>query len=485
MRLARFQTNLRFAALLLSLPGNIARLQSATTADYFEIDVVDDQTGRGVPLVELQTVNHLRFVTDSAGRIAFYEPGLMNQPIFFYVRSHGYEFRKDGFGYAGQRLQTKPGASAVVRIKRLNIAERLYRVTGEGIYRDTGLLGKEAPISQPLIAGLVAGQDSTQAAVYRGKLYWFWGDTSRMSYPLGHFHTSGATSELPGHGGLDQQVGINLHYFTNADGFSRPMCPLEKKEGPVWIDGVFTLSDESGRERLLAHYSRVKNLGEILEQGIVVFNDEKALFERVKELDLKEQWRKPRGYPVRLREAGTNYVYFGNGAPNVRVQADWKSVLDPSRYEAWTCVVAGDPKKGDSVAVSRDVDGQLQYSWRRDVAPMDAATERQLIKAEKIKSAEARYQPIDVESGKPVNLQFGSVRWNEFRHCWIRIGVEQGSKSSHLGEVWYGEAPEITGPWRRVRKILTHDQYSFYNPVQHDFFDQENVRFIYFEGTYS
>src|SRR5207245_1094615 len=57
--------------------------------------------------------------------------------------------------------------------------------------------------------------------------------------------------------------------------------------------------------------------------------------------------------------------------------------------------------------------------------------------------------------GKPVNLQFGSVRWNEFRHCWIRIGVEQGSKSSHLGEVWYGEAPEITGPWRRVRKILT------------------------------
>ena len=84
-----------------------------------------------------------------------------------------------------------------------------------------------------------------------------------------------------------------------------------------------------------------------------------------------------------------------------------------------------------------------------------------------------------------MNLHFGSVRWNEFRNCWIAIAVEQAGKSSYLGEVWYGEAPEITGPWRRVRKIVTHDEYSFYNPVQHGFFDQEGGRFIYFEGTYS
>ena len=38
---------------------------------YFAIQVVDEQTGRGVPLVELETVHHLRFVTDSAGRVAF------------------------------------------------------------------------------------------------------------------------------------------------------------------------------------------------------------------------------------------------------------------------------------------------------------------------------------------------------------------------------------------------------------------------------
>ncbi len=78
---------------------------------------------------------------------------------------------------------------------------------------------------QPLLNGQVAGQDSAQSVVYRGKIYWFWGDTSRQSYPLGNFGTSGATSELPGKGGLEPSVGIDLTYFVDAEGFSRPMLP--------------------------------------------------------------------------------------------------------------------------------------------------------------------------------------------------------------------------------------------------------------------
>ena len=35
---------------------------------------------------------------------------------------------------------------------------------------------------------------------YKGKIYWFWGDTSRLAYPLGHFGTAGAISELPANG---------------------------------------------------------------------------------------------------------------------------------------------------------------------------------------------------------------------------------------------------------------------------------------------
>ena len=43
----------------------------------FAVTVVDEQTGRGVPLVELKTVNEVRYVTDSAGVAAVDEPGLM------------------------------------------------------------------------------------------------------------------------------------------------------------------------------------------------------------------------------------------------------------------------------------------------------------------------------------------------------------------------------------------------------------------------
>jgi len=223
--------------------------QAASTNDVFGIQVVDDQTGRGVPLVELETVNHLRFVTDSAGWVAFAEPGLMGQPVFFFVRSHGYEFPKDGFGNAGQALTPVAGGRARVRLKRLNLAQRLCRLTGEGIYRDSVLLGEPTPLAEPLGAGLVAGQDSTLATPYRGKLYWFWGDTSRMSYPLGHFGTAGAVSDLPGQGGLNPKLGVNFRYFTNRTGFSRPVCGLGTTHGPMWIDGVLTVPDATGRER--------------------------------------------------------------------------------------------------------------------------------------------------------------------------------------------------------------------------------------------
>jgi NAD(P)-dependent dehydrogenase (short-subunit alcohol dehydrogenase family) len=58
-----------------------ARLILAPTdsGDYFKITVVDEETGRGVPLVELKTTNDVRYYTDSNGIIAFFEPGLDGQ----------------------------------------------------------------------------------------------------------------------------------------------------------------------------------------------------------------------------------------------------------------------------------------------------------------------------------------------------------------------------------------------------------------------
>jgi hypothetical protein len=53
------------------------------------------------------------------------------------------------------------------------------------------------------------------------------------------------------------------------------------------------------------------------------------------------------------------------------------------------------------------------------------------------------------------------------------------------GQVWYAEADSPVGPWVYARKIVSHDRYNFYNPAQHPFFDQEQGRIIYFEGTFT
>ena len=75
---------------------------------YFTIQVVDDETGRGVPLIELRTVNALRCWTDSNGVVAFREPGLMGADVFFSVAGHGYEYPADGFGNRAHGCTSRP-----------------------------------------------------------------------------------------------------------------------------------------------------------------------------------------------------------------------------------------------------------------------------------------------------------------------------------------------------------------------------------------
>jgi len=313
--------------------------------DYAELRVIDADTGRGLPLVELETVNRLHFVTDNTGRVAFHEPGLMRRQIFFTVRSHGYEVKKDGFGFSGVKVTPKPGQVSEIKLIRRNVAERLCRLTGEGRYRDTLLLGHKVPLADAPTPGQVAGQDSVQAVPYKGEVYWFWGDTTRMSYPLGLFRTAGArTSFKPAN--YDPADGIAFDYFVDKSGFARAMLPLpERPEGVIWIDGVCTVPDEKGAEKLVAHYSRRKGMVKELEHGLAVFNDEKKVFVAVKPLSLKEKWRFPAGRSVLHEEGGKKWLLFGNPAPTVRVRATWVDLLDPHRYEAFTCATAADKAK--------------------------------------------------------------------------------------------------------------------------------------------
>ncbi|HNQ22371.1 MAG TPA: hypothetical protein PKK06_04685 [Phycisphaerae bacterium] len=459
---------------------------AAGTPTPFRITVVDSKTGRGVPLVELSTVNGIVTITDSAGVIAFTEPGLMNHDVFFTVRSHGYTFPKDGFGYAGTRLHVTPGGSAKLSVDRVNIAERLYRITGAGVYRDSVVLGDRVPTRMPLLNAQVLGQDSVQTALYRGKIYWFWGDTNRAAYPLGNFGMSGAVSELPRDGdggGLDPAVGIDLTYFVGPDGFSRPMCPIEDRPGPVWCDGLVTCTDDTGRERLLCRFAHMKSLGEMYEQGIAQYNDEKEGFEPMSRFPLDAPLSM-RGQPLRVRERDGEYWYFALPFPLSRCRVDCKSLLDVTQYEAFTCLEPGARYDAERPRLERDPAGRLVYGWKRDTGVILQKEQNELIQKGVMKPEEALIQLRDVETDKPVLGHSGTVAWNAYRGRWVLI-VQEAFGTSLCGEVWYAEAPALTGPWGRARKIVTHDDYSFYNVAHHPFFDQDGGRLIYFEGTYT
>jgi len=423
----------------------------------FEIDVVDAQTGRGVPLVELETVNHLRFVTDSAGRVAFDEPGLMSGKVFFFVSSHGYSYPKDGFAYSGLALDVTPGGNATIRLNRENVAERLCRLTGQGIYGESLKLGKPTPLARPVLDGGVLGQDTAQAELYRGRMIWFWGDTDRANYPLGNFHTSGAIATFP-KGRRDASLGLDYRYFTGSDGFVKAMVPSGDHR-PIWVSGLVVLGQD-----LYAYYAQMERLGVTASQGLLKWNDRTEQFDIVETYASERGWRYLDGHTVQA-----DGEVLGNDPPNVRVPADPAKLKDPWAYEAFTCL---------------NEDGSVgNYRWQKRLPPITSSDEARLVHEGKLSQDQTHFLPRS-QTGEPIEIAGGSVHWNAYRKKWIGIfGQKHGT--SELGEIWYSEADAPTGPFKTAVKIVTHNRYSFYNPVQHAFLDADGGRTIFFEGTYT
>jgi len=464
-----------FLAVLLLLSVLSVSAAHSDTSDYFKITVIDAETGRGVPLVELKTTNKVRYYTDSNGIVAFFEPDLMDREVFFYIKSHGYEFTNRSDEDDGATLKVTRGGSVVLKIKRLNIAERLYRVTGEGIYRDSVLVGHPVPIKEPLLNGQVMGQDSVVVTPYKGRLFWTWGDTFGPAHFNGN--SSGATSELPGKGGLDPSVGVDLKYFVNESGFSKGMCPLPDP-GLVWIFWMVTLPDEKGTERLIASYSRIKNLDEAHERVIGVFNDKTESFERLARMDVSLKEPTLAGHPFRASSAGEDYFYFAGRRLFTRIKADLKYLSDPKTYEEFTPLVLGSRYDKETSKLDRGPDGRLIYAWKANTDAVNYKRQKELIAARKMKPEEALWQLRDIDTGEAIVNEAASLFWNDFRQRWVML-VEKD------GQVWYAEGDTFVGPWVYAKKIVTHDRYSFYNVTQHPYFDQDGGRLIYFESTYT
>jgi hypothetical protein len=455
----------------------IAVVPQPDRSEYFKITVIDGATGRGVPLVELRTTNEISSYTDSNGIIAWNEPGLMDCPVYFEIRSDGYRFP----GRA-TTLKTVRGGRVVLKMERVNIAERLYRITGQGIYRDSILTGDPVPLRNPALNGEVMGQDTVMVAPYRGKLYWFWGDTNRASAMLGSFASTSATSEFPGKGGLDPSAGVDLNYFVEGSGFSKPICSIPGP-GLKWIYWVLTLADERGRECLVARYRSMKSLDVILESGLAIFNDEKEVLEPFVRFDADFDPVIPM-HPFRVSCDGTQFFYFAGALPLLRVPAELKQIANPSAYEGFTCLAEGSRYVKGRSRVDRGPGGRPTYSWKKNTPSLSFEQQKELISAGQMKPDEGLYQLRDVLIDTVIKPHASSVFWNDFRRRWVMI-VEEDRGLTDNGEIWYAEGDTPAGPWVYAAKVVTHNKYTFYNPAQHPFFDQEGGRLIYFEGTYT
>jgi hypothetical protein len=469
---------IRFALIALGLWLGSARAMGQTP--YYGIRVVDDQTGRGVPLVYLRTTFKAEYVTDSAGYVAFDEPGLMDgRQVWFEVRSCGYESPKGLLGVEGVALHPEPGKMRVIRLKRTEIAQRLYRLTGYGIYRDSVLLGIQPAFEEPLINARVTGQDTVQTAIYRGKYYWMWQDTNRVDFDLGGYSMTGAiASGLPGQ--IDPDRGIGFSYFVDKAGeFARPMAEVGRSgKNPIWVDGLVVTRDAQGRQRMLARYVAVDSKMNPLESGLVLFNDEKQVFQQFLKFEgTGEGTLAPSGHPFRVVDGGKTYVYFNE---RVRVEDGFEAASDPKQYETFTCLT-------DDGNVDRDASGNVRWAWRKNRKDLDEKRLEGLVQAGKLRREELPVDLVNVEDGKRVKKGPGSIAWNPYLGKWTEIFQELDGASA-AGEIWFATANSPEGPWRAARKVATHfmagNSNDFYNPVQHPELARDGGRVIYFEGTF-
>lgn len=464
--------------------GNV----STSTTAFFRITVVDEASSRGIPCVRVSTTNAAEFWTDNAGVVAFFEPDLMNRDVYFDAETHGYSRRKNAYGAAGVTVRTTPGGRITIPMHRDSIAQRLYRFTGAGQFRESQLLGDPIPgVAEPDFPP-VMGQDGGDAVAWGGKIYWFWGDTLIPRFPLGVFKSVAAISEFPEHGGLSPDGGINLRYLRTSNGDLRPMVNLP---GAVyWYSVPRTATDSSGKEHLLTDYCQVEGYLNATERGMLEYDETSGFLERrcVFPKDSAVPFNRNEGTPFRFRKRDREYFLYPSPYPAVRCPADFESQTDFSVREAFTCLRDGSRFDGSAEQLDRDSKGSLVWKWRRNTSPIAEAEMNKLTESGAMRPEERWYAVTDVDSGKPVKSHNGSINYNPWRKRWVCLRLESAG-ASPVGEVWYLEGDTPLGPWIYARKIATHawrgHAYAFYGVGQLPMFDREGGRVIYFKGSFS
>lgn len=407
----------------------------SAVAQPAEILVVDAENNWPVPLVELTTTHSMRFVTDNAGVIAIDAPELLDREVWYRIKGHGYGVPADGFGNRGIRLTLKPGQRRVVKVQRQLPAKRVGRLTGAGLFGESQQLGRQLDWRESGVFGC----DSVQTAVYRDRLFWVWGDTTLPRYPLGIFNASAATTPLRPADAWRPPLRwpAQYRYFRDAEGAPRGVADIAG-EGPTWLSGLIALPDEAGNSRLCACYDKIRGRLTAYERGLCLWDDQDDAFRKDSVL-----WSRdgdgdpplaPTGHAVLWTdEAGESWALFGDPFPHLRCRATLASWRDPS---AW-----------DLLTPQRDV-------------------------------------PVAGESRRVVPHR-GAIAYNDFRGRWVALFCEKLGEPSAFGELWYCEADQPTGPWGPAVKVVTHENYTFYNPAVHPELVPSGSPILLFEATYT
>jgi hypothetical protein len=449
------------------LQSRLARGNVPARAQCTAIRLFDDANGRGVPLVDLAAFGAHHW-SDSQGMIAYCDPDHVGQMLTFDVATHGYALASSGTKVS---LATSPGGSATVAMKRALVGERLYRITGAGIYRDSVVLGLRTPLANPTLVAQVAGSDTASTAIYKGKLFWLWQDTDRVSYWLGNFKGTAATSPLPGHG-LSPDLGFDLTYFTGSDGFAAPMCP-GCDGGPAWMAGIVSVPDDAGAEAMFAGYAIVDGTGVAKETGLARFDDATSRFTRVlTDFNARPGFSRPDGHAVKVGRGAEAYVHYYD---RLRIPATARGFMNAAAYEEYTPY-----GPGATGPLLRAGDGSLDYRWRAGARHVESAALKTAgVPAEQDLDAHV----VATDTGAGITLTASSFAWNAHRGRFVRVAQQLGGSSSLLGEIWHVEGDTPMGPWVHAAKIVTHQDYTFYNTFHHPELDRG--KYLYLEGTYT
>jgi hypothetical protein len=257
-------------------------------------------------------------------------------------------------------------------------------------------------------------------------------------YHLGIFDSTSATSAVQPLGKVEPPLRLKLDYFRDDKGSPRGVAKMPG-DGPTWITAYVSLPDKSGTPHLVASYTKIKPPLESYEWGLCVWNDATSNFERLRSVWSKSEKTPkrppmPAGHPMFWKDdAGKEWVLFGNPLPTFRC---------PATFEAW----------------------QDESTWEV-LKPQDSV--------------------VSATDGRRVKLHSGSMAWNPWRKRWVAVFMEANGKPSAFGELWYVEAKTPTGPCGKAVKILSHDNYTFYNPRIHPEFTAADSPILIFEGTYT